>query len=160
MNVFVRCMYVESYENYVAEYTLCVCVFVVKKNFKQLEKSPYLWFVNVCRASWGFCQIITPEYEKVGALSAILAPLFFLLKSNSIFGSWRQNLKGWFELVRRAHNFAVKGPSVLTLCISSLLGRRARSTNTATYRQCPGHGSSCRPTQSMFDDISNNCVFG
>ena len=25
------------------------------KNFKQLENSPHVWFVNVCRQSWGYC---------------------------------------------------------------------------------------------------------
>lgn len=33
------------------------------KNFKQLENSPHVWFVNVCRQSWGYCGRLTPEWE-------------------------------------------------------------------------------------------------
>lgn len=40
-------------------------VALTPKNFKQVLDSPHAWFVNVCRATWGYCSRLTPEWEKL-----------------------------------------------------------------------------------------------
>ena len=146
-----RCMYGSENKKYAAEYALCVLYLFCEAKFQRVAKIP---LSVVCERLSRQLRILSDYHARVRKGRCLVSQTRSCAspnKLNVIFASLQRNLKGWFESVRHIHNTSatcILIPEIVASCIYSLLGRRARSTNAATYRQCAGHGSSCRRAQS------------